>query len=110
MKASSRLGVRRAAARATARMTPLVASGAVHALAIAAILTVGVHAAPRWRPGIPAELIILERDVVPSAPAPAPRPEPPRPATPPPPTVTAPTAPPRVTMAPTPPRTIETPP
>src|SRR5262245_37347753 len=97
------------AAHVAARTTPLLASGLVHALVIGAVLAIGFHGAPRWRPAVQAELVVLEREVLPTAPMPAPKAEIRRPEfAPPAPVVRAPSLP-RAPTPPTPPKAVEIP-
>jgi protein TonB len=97
------------AAQVGAWVTPVVASGLVHVLLIGAVLAIGIRATPRERLVAQADLIVLEREVLPTAPIPTPRLETPRPASPPPSPVVPPLPPPRVSSTPPPPKAVENP-
>ena len=57
--------LRRLAARTGARAAPVVASGVIHALIIAAALAVGLPAVPRLLPIVHTELVSFEREIPP---------------------------------------------
>ena len=57
--------LRRLAARTGARAAPVVASGVIHALLIAAVLAVGLPVVPRLVPVVHTELVSFEREIPP---------------------------------------------
>jgi hypothetical protein len=88
-------------------LTPGVASGLVHVLVIGAVLAIGIRATPRERLVAQADLAVLEREMLPTAPIPTPRLETPRPVSRPPSPVVPPVPPPRISSTPPPPEAVE---